>query len=153
MSVVGASGSGWYYHNDIVEMSADPPPGMEAGEWHFSEGVEYMSIRGNAATFVMPARDVTVTLTFVPVEETTTDTEYGETTTTELEPETTTTPPEEQTTELPDEPTEPPETEPFIITPEGWELVKKAIIWGVVLLVSLSALVVASIILLKKEKT
>ncbi|HHT53376.1 MAG TPA: leucine-rich repeat domain-containing protein [Clostridiales bacterium] len=153
VTVVGASGSGWYYHNDIVEMSADPPPGMEAGEWHFSEGVEYMSIRGNAATFVMPARDVTVTLTFVPVEETTTDTEYGETTTTELEPETTTTPPEEQTTELPDEPTEPPETEPFIITPEGWELVKKAIIWGVVLLVSLSALVVASIILLKKEKT
>ncbi|HOA84676.1 MAG TPA: hypothetical protein PKN17_01460, partial [Bacillota bacterium] len=52
----------------------------------------------------------------------------------------------------PDEPTELHETEPFIKTPEGWEIVKKAIVWGAVLLVSLTAMVAASIILLKKEK-
>jgi hypothetical protein len=158
VTVTGASGSGWYYHNDIVEMSADPAPaGMEVGEWHFSEGVEYTSVRGDDAMFVMPDRDVTVTLTFVPIEETSTpDTE--ETTTAPPEYETTTEPHEEQTTteppatESPDEPTEPAETEPFIRTPEGWEIVKKAIIWGVVLLVSLTAMVAASIILLKKEK-
>ena len=143
VTVVGASGSGWYYHNDIVEMLADPPPGMEVGEWHFSEGVEYKSIRDRAATFVMPAWDVTVTLTFVPVEETTTpDTVDEETTTTEPETEPSTEPSTEPpvvTTTEPGEPTEPPETEPFIKTPEGWELVKKAIVWGVVLLFSLTA--------------
>jgi len=158
VTVIGASGSGWYYHNDIVEMSADPAPaGMEVGEWHFSEGVEYTSVRGDDAMFVMPDRDVTVTLTFVPIEETSTpDTE--ETTTAPLESETSTEPYEEQpiteppTTEPPDEPTELHETEPFIKTPEGWEIIKKAIVWGAVLLVSLTAMVAASIILLKKEK-
>ncbi len=156
VTVTGATGGGSYYPNDIVLITADTPPeGMEVGTWSITDGVNFMSKGELGASFIMPSKDVSVSLTFREIPVTTPQ----ETTTSEPvttpEPVTVTEPvTEPPVTEPVTDPakTEPVTTGPFIETDLAKDFIKKSVLWGSILLVSLAALTVSSIILFKKEK-
>jgi hypothetical protein len=157
VTVTGASGGGSYYPNDLVELTADKPPeGMQAGAWSITAGVNFMSKGELGASFIMPSKDVNVTLTFKEIPVTTppeTDpptTEPPVTEPPETEPPVTEPPATDPITVPPV--TEPVTTKPFSVTDDAREIIKKGIIWGSILFLSLAALTVVSIILFKKDK-
>ncbi len=149
VSAPGASGGGLYYPNDLVELRpAASPSSDEILEWGISGGIDFMSKGEKGASFIMPSHDVSVTLTFRKIETTPPVT---------TQPAPVTDPPVTETepfTEPATEPrTEEQTTQPFGRTEDAHQYIRKAIIWGVVLFLSLSALAAASIALFKKDKS
>ncbi len=157
VTVTGASGGGSYYPNDLIELTANTPPeGMEAGAWSITAGVNFMSKGQLGASFIMPSKDVNVTLTFKEIPVTTPpETDPPITTPPVTEPPVTqppvTEPPATDPVTVPPV-TEPVTTDPFDDTKIGREIIKKGIIWGSILFISLAALTAVSIIFFKKDK-
>ncbi len=153
VSAPGASGGGLYYPNDLVELRPDtsPAPG-EILEWSISGGISFMSKGERGASFIMPSQEVSVMLTIRKIETTppvtTQPAPVTEPPLTETEPAT------DPLTEPATEPlTEEQTTKPFGRTDDAQQYIKKAIIWGVALFLSLAALTAASIVLFKKDKS
>lgn len=150
LTVVGASGNGEYFRDDIVEIypNAPIPEGMEA-VWTV-DGTKLRQGDNNKATIEMPAHDVTVTLGYRRAVVTTPPV------TTPPEPDDTTTPPEDVTTTPPEELdppiTTPAETDPpFGGTAPARELMGRAALFAAILLFSLAGFVVMCIFMFKKD--
>lgn len=145
LTVSGGSGSGVYYKNDVVSMipDAEPPSGYRT-VWSV-EGASLTASGDNGAAFVMPGRDVSVSVGFEAIETTPPDTEPPEPVTDEV----TTPPVTEPVTTPPDTGEE--TTLPYLKTPEGRRYMRRAMIWGGVLFLSLAAGVAVCIFMFRKE--
>lgn len=150
LTVVGGTGSGEYFRDDIVEIFPnDPiPEGMEA-VWSV-DGTKLRQGDNQKATIEMPAHNVTVTLGYKQA----TVTEPPVTTSPEPE---ITTPVEQVTTPPPPVETDPPVTEPvetdppFSGTDVAHDFMVRAVLFGAILVVSLAGFIVMCIFMFKKD--
>ncbi len=142
LTVEGGVGSGLYYAGDIVSVDvAEIPEGYKT-VWS-SDGVEFTATGPYGAAFRMPQRDVRVSISFAPKQET----EPPETTPPVTEPPETTPPETTPPETTPPETTEP---SPYDKTPEGQRYMKMFVILGAVLGISLVALILVLILSGKK---
>ncbi len=149
LTVVGGTGSGEYFRDDVVEIYPNEPipEGMEA-VWTV-EGAKLRQGNNEKAVITMPANDVTVTLGYRQATVTTPPV-------TPPRPDDTTTPPPENVTTPPEE-TDPPVTTPddtdppFGDTDPAHKLMGRAILFGAILVVSLAGFVVMCIFMFKKD--
>ena len=160
LTVVGdASGAGRYYRDDVVTLTPNQPtPDGMVAVWS-SDEVTLRTSRDSSATFEMPAKDVTVTLTYEKAPETTPPAPPV-TTPPETQPPVTTPP----VTEPPV--TAPPVTEPPVTTPSGpvetdppfgdsdiaRGFISRAIVLTAILVVSFVGFVVVCVFMFKKDK-
>ena len=152
----GIAGGGLYYRGDTVRLTpAEPVPNGREAVWTIDDG-HFISANNGYASFTMPAHDVTVSLTLkeIPV----TDPPDTEPVTTPPDTEPITTPPDTEPITTPSDTT--PDTtvphdtttrEPYSHTVEGLQYVRTAILWGVILFVSLAAFVGLCIMLFRKK--
>lgn len=157
VSVSGADGGGEYYRDDIVTLTPSVPvPEGYRAVW-VADGVQLRRADNTCATFSMPARAVSVTLTLERLPETTPPE------TTPPEPPTTTVPETPTTTEpststpgsdttAPATPAETTTREPYNHTQQGEAYMRTAILWGVVLFCSLAAFVGLCVAMFRKKK-
>lgn len=160
VTVIGdAAGAGQYYRDDIVTLTPNQPtPTGMVAVWSSNE-VSLRTSRDSSATFEMPAKDVTVTLTYEKAPETTPPAPPV-TTPPETQPPVTT--PPETTPPV----TEPPVTEPPVTTPSqpvetdppfddsdiARGYISRAIVLSAVLVVSFVGFVVVCVFMFKKDK-
>ncbi len=157
VTVVGdVSGTGRYYRDDVVTLTPNTPvPEGMVAVWS-SEQVTVRQAYGSKGVFEMPARDVTVTLTYVKAPETTPPTPPVTT-----PPETTpaeTTPVETTPVQTTPAQTTPAETTPAVTDPpfggtdEARGYISRAVVLTAILVVSFVGFVVVCIFMFKKQK-
>lgn len=157
VTVIGnASGAGQYYRDDMVTLTPNQPtPDGMVAVWS-SDEVSIRTSRDSSATFEMPAKAVTVTLTYEKAPET----EPPVTTPPETQPPVTT--PPDTTPPV----TEPPATDPPVTTPSqpvetdppfddsniARGYISRAIVLAAILVVSFVGFVVVCVFMFKKDK-
>lgn len=156
VTATGAQGGGEYYRGDTVRLApSEPIPAGYEAVWT-SDDVTLTVFPDGGAGFTMPARPVSVTLTLRPAPETT----PPDTTPPDTEP--VTTPPETPPDTTPPE-TVPPDTgitapvetttrPPYSHTDPGRQYLRTAILWSVVLFVSLAAFVGVCVTLFRRKR-
>ena len=154
LTVIGESGSGTYFRDDIVTLIPDPPipEGMEA-VWT-ADGGKLLSAENDKAMLEMPAKDVTVILTSQKAPETTppVTTEPSSPVTTPIETDPPVTTPEQTTPPATTPADTTTEREPFSSTPGAHQYLTRAMLWAVLLFVSFAAFIVLCIMMFHSEK-
>lgn len=149
VSAEGGEGGGKYFPGDLVTIKPTKiPTGMEVGGWSIT-GADLMSQSKIAAVFEMPERDVTVKINLVPIPETEPVTE----TTAQTEPATEPVTSEDVLTAPPTDTagTTAPGTE--LLPPDSEPYMRRAIIWGALLFVSLAAMITAGIFMFRNDNS
>ncbi len=137
VTATGAQGGGEYYRGDTVKLApSEPIPAGYEAVWT-SDDVTLTVFSDGSAEFTMPARSVSVTLTLRLAPETTPETTPPDT----VPPDTGTTAPVETTTKP-----------PYSHTDPGRQYLRTAILWGVVLFVSLAAFVGVCVTLFRRKR-